>query len=237
VTRDNRAWAIDARNGRVRWQIPGLQASAGFAGGTGPAVSQSLAVFPFSSGEILAVLRRGGIRLWSGSISGQRLGRVYSSVGDFGANPVIAGNRVYAATQSGRLVALELNTGDRIWTARTGAYGQIAVAGNALWIVADDGQLMRIDTSNGQTIWSTALPHYREKRLKRRQSIHAHYGPVLAGGRLILASSDGLLRGFDPATGAALGAVDLPKGAATSPIVLNGTLYVITADGHLRAFR
>ena len=34
------------------------------------------------------------------------------------------------------------------------------------------------------------------------QGIYAHYGPVLAGGRLWVASSDGVLRGFEPVTGA-----------------------------------
>ena len=237
VTRDNRAWAIDAATGRIAWQIPGLAAAAGFAGGAGPAVSSTIAVFPFSSGELVAVLRRGGVRLWSGSVSGRHLGRVYSSIGDFAADPVIAGDRVYAGTQSGRLVAMELNTGDRIWTAKTGAGGPVAIAGNSLWLVSDDARLLRVDAGTGATLWDVQLPYFRDKRQKHRKGIHAHFGPLLAGGRIIVASSDGLMRTFDPSTGAALGTRALPSGAATAPIVVGGTLYVVTADGNLRAFR
>jgi hypothetical protein len=60
---------------------------------------------------------------------------------------------------------------------------------------------------------------------------------VLAGGRLIVATSDGALRQFDPAMGAALGDVALPEGAASAPVVAGSTLYIVTEDGRLNAFR
>ena len=68
-------------------------------------------------------------------------------------------------------------------------------------------------------------------------AVVAHFGPVLAGGRLIVASSDGLIRAFDPASGALAGSVELPGGAASAPAVAGGVLYVVTKDGKLRAFR
>jgi sugar lactone lactonase YvrE len=42
---------------------------------------------------------------------------------------------------------------------------------------------------------------------------------------------------FDPASGALAGQVALPGGAASNPIVVGGTLYVVTANGKLNAFR
>ncbi|MGB1006987.1 MAG: hypothetical protein ACPGVX_07405, partial [Thalassobaculaceae bacterium] len=36
----------------------------------------------------------------------------------------------------------------------------------------------------------------------KRAAVYAHYGPVLAGGRLVVASSDGVLRFFTPESGA-----------------------------------
>ena len=70
-----------------------------------------------------------------------------------------------------------------------------------------------------------------------QDSIHAHYGPVLAGGRLHVASSDGMLRSFDPASGALVGQAQIPGGAATAPVVAGQTLYVVSRDGQLHAFR
>ena len=65
----------------------------------------------------------------------------------------------------------------------------------------------------------------------------AHYGPVLAGGRLITVSSDGAMRQFSPQDGSLLATSAMPGGAATNPVVAGGTLYVVSKDGQLLAFR
>lgn len=237
ITRDNRALAIEIETGRIRWQLNGIAATAGFSGGAGPAVSASAAIIPFSSGELIAVLRQGGARLWSSSISGARVGRVYAAIGDFATDPVIVGSSVYAGTHAGRIVALEVNSGERLWTAPVGTLGQILADGASLWVVSDEGKLTRINRSNGEVLWSHDLPYFTEEKVKKRKGIHAHYGPILAGGRLVLASSDGYLRTFDPTSGAMLAQVPIPSGAATAPIIVGETLYLVSEDGALRAFR
>jgi outer membrane protein assembly factor BamB len=82
-----------------------------------------------------------------------------------------------------------------------------------------------------------ALPQATEGSFLVRPTRFAHFGPVVAGGRVIVASSDGVLRVFDPVSGALTGQVELPNGAASAPVVAGGVLYVIDRDGTLRAFR
>ena len=60
---------------------------------------------------------------------------------------------------------------------------------------------------------------------------------MIAGGRLILVSSDGFLREFDPASGALIATSELPGEAARAPVVPGGTLYVVTDNAQLHAFR
>ena len=60
---------------------------------------------------------------------------------------------------------------------------------------------------------------------------------MLAGGRLIVTSSDGIIRLFDPASGGVVGQVEIPGGAASAPVVAGGTLYVAGRDGKLYAYR
>ncbi|MFD2440238.1 PQQ-binding-like beta-propeller repeat protein [Paracoccus kondratievae] len=60
---------------------------------------------------------------------------------------------------------------------------------------------------------------------------------MLAGSRLYLASSDGYLRVFDPASGALIGTAQIPGGAAAAPAVAGQTLYVVTHGGQLIAYR
>ena len=235
--RDGAAWAIDTSNGRIKWQVAGPTVAASHTGGPGPAVSDKYAVFPFGTGDVLASFRKGGLRSWSSGLSGARLGLASTQVRDLTGQPVIEGSSVYLASSAGRMAAVDLNTGLRIWTAKQGSQGHILVAGGAVFAVSDAGNLIRLSKDDGALIWSTPLPKFTKKSVKSRAKIHAHYGPILAGGRLILASSDGLIRQFNPADGTLITTVDLPSGAASAPIVVNGTLYVLNTKGDLLAFR
>ena len=235
--RDGAAWAIDTSNGRIKWQVAGPTVAASHTGGPGPAVSDKYAVFPFGTGDVLASFRKGGLRSWSSGLSGARLGLASTQVRDLTGQPVIEGSSVYLASSAGRMAAVDLNTGLRIWTAKQGSQGHILVAGGAVFAVSDAGNLICLSKDDGALIWSTPLPKFTKKSVKSRAKIHAHYGPILAGGRLILASSDGLIRQFNPADGTLITTVDLPSGAASAPIVVNGTLYVLNTKGDLLAFR
>lgn len=237
VSRDSRAWAIDTDNGRIRWTMDGTPSPSSFSGGAGVAATPQMAVFPFPSGEVMAAFPRGGLRRWSSVVTGQRLGLAASNISDISGDPVISGNRVFVGNVAGRVVALDLTTGDRLWTAIEGSIGPVWPAGGSVFLVNDLNELVRLDAATGQTIWRVAMPHYVERRIGRRTSLYAHYGPIIAGGRLIVASSDGLLRQFDPVSGALVGTVELPGGASSNPVVAGGVLYVVNNDGKLLAFR
>ncbi len=237
ISRDNRAWAIDVSDGRVQWQLPGTPSVSGISGGAGPAVTDTVAIFPFASGELVAALRQGGVRVWGATVSGSRRGRAYANVTDIVADPVVVDDIIYTGNQSGRAVAISLNSGTRLWTANDGAYGPVWVAGGSVFLVSDEAELVRLDAETGTEIWSTELPYFKRANIRRRDAVFAHYGPVLAGGRLWVASDDGNLRSFDPETGALTGSTDIPGGAASNMAVAGGTLYVISDNGQLHAFR
>ena len=237
AARDSIGWAINAETGRIDWQGTGTPSNSGYVGGAGPAVTDELAIFPFISGELVATFRRGGLQRWNATVLGNRLGVAYAQISDLSADPVVAGNRVYASNPAGRLVAVDLGNGERLWTAREGTISTPAVAGGSLFFVSDRNALLRLDAAAGPPIWSQDLPFFEETRAKRQKTVFAHLGPVLAGGRLWLASSDGALRSFDPVSGAQVSSTPIRSGAATAPVVAGGVMYVVTKNGRLLAFR
>ncbi|PZX17602.1 outer membrane protein assembly factor BamB [Palleronia aestuarii] len=237
VARDATAWAIDVANGRVRWTEQGTPSLNGVVGGAAPAISGEMIVLPFASRELAGVLRQGGTRLWTANVAGTRLGEVYATIGDISGDPVIEGGRVYAGNPSGRTAAFDLRSGEQIWSARDGAMSPVLVAGGSVFSVSDQAELLRLDAATGERIWGTELPYLVPSRLSRRRGVVTHYGPILAGGRLWVASGDGRLRAFSPQSGALLAEIELPGGAATNPVVAGGALYVVSQDGQLLAFR
>lgn len=237
TTRNAVGWAVRAGDGKVMWQTNGNTSSSGVMGVSAPAVSGGTVVFPFNSGQLLAVEAQSGNTLWSAQVAGVRRGRSISVIRDMTGDPVISGGRVYAGTSSGRTDAFDLVTGMQDWSAADGANSPALPVGNAVFIVNDQAQLVRLDARNGAQVWAVDLPYYTDKKIKKQDKITASFGPVLAGGRLFVASSDGVLRVFDPASGALVGQAGIPGGAASAPVVAGRTLYVTGQDGQLHAFQ
>lgn len=237
VGRDATAWAINAKDGKVEWQTSGTPSPTGMVGSSAPAVTASTVLFPFGSGDIIAALKAGGTPVWSASIAGKRLGRGYTGVTDIAGDPVVDGAVTYVGNQSGRISALETATGTVLWSARDAAYGAVLPVGGSVFLVSDEAKLVRLDASTGEPIWSVDMPYFVPTRERKRAEITAHYGPVLAGGRLVVASGDGVIRMFNPTDGGLVGSVTLPGGAATAPALAGGMMYVVSRNGQLHAFR
>jgi outer membrane protein assembly factor BamB len=185
----------------------------------------------------VATLREGGLRVWSSTVAGQRRGAAYAGFSDITADPVVDGEVVYAGSPAGRVAAIDLRSGERLWTATEGAMSPVWPVGGSVFAVTDRGQLVRLDAADGSVIWAVDMPFFEAVRFRARQAVVAHHGPVLAGGRLLVASDDGAIRSFDPRDGRLLSAVPIRGGATTNPVIVDGTLYLVSGDGRLQAFR
>lgn len=237
VAADSTAWAIDANTGKTDWQLQGAPSPASMVGGAAPAVAGDLVLLPTPGGELIAARRDNGQIMWRSVVAGTRVGMAYSSIMDVTGDPVVQGDTVYVGNQSGRVVALDRTDGRQLWATQEAAYGPVWPVGGSVFLMSDRNRLVRLNARDGQMIWSQPLPLFTETRERRRAEIFPHYGPVLAGGRLIVGSGDGVIRSFDPVSGAMTAEVPLRGGAAVSPIVVGGRLYVVTRDGQLVAFR
>lgn len=237
VASDSTAWAIEAATGQTDWQLTGAPSPSSMVGGAAPAVAGDLVLFPTSAGELIAARRDTGQITWRRAVAGTRIGVAYAAVTDVTGDPVVQGDVIYVGNQSGRVMALDRTDGQPIWTADEAAYGPVWPVGGSVFLLSDRNRIIRLDAASGAFIWGQPLPLHTRDRERRRAEVHPHYGPVLAGGRLIVGSGDGVLRSFDPASGAQLAEAELRSGAAITPIVVGGTLYVVSRDGRLTAYR
>ena len=234
---DDTGWAVRKSDGRIQWQVAATPSLQNVLGTPAPVVNDQLAIFSFGSGEVQAVFRRGGLPRWNTAVVGKRPGRAMSSISDITSAPMLSGDTLYAGNQSGRLMALKLGSGQPAWTAREGAIGPVWPVGGSLFALTDLNELVRLDANDGSRIWGVPLPNFVKSKPKRQSEVYAHHGPVVAGGRVIVASSDGMLRSFDPRDGSLLGTTAIPGGATTAPVVAGGTLYLVSRKGQLHAFR
>ena len=134
------------------------------------------------------------------------------------------------------MVALELITGQRQWELNIAGISTPWVAGDWVFVVTDEAQAdLRLAPRTARSAGSTSCRSSRRRRRRRARSTIP--GPVLAGGRLILAGSNGTLINVDPATGASRARPASARAISLPPVVANSTLYVLDDDGRLHAFR
>jgi outer membrane protein assembly factor BamB len=237
VGRDGSGWAVNADTGRVMWTVAGPVGITGMVGAAGPTTSDTLVLFPFASGGLTAALKKSGVQVWQAPVTGQRVGRAYGGVTDITGDAVVQGGQTFVGTASGRTAALDTSSGERIWTASEGALNPPLVVGGSVFVVNDENRLVRLDAATGAEIWAVDMPYFTKAKAKKRKAIVPQFGPVLAGGRLVVAGGDGTLRLFDPVDGTLVGEADVPGGAAGAPALAGGVLYVVSANGQLHAFR
>ncbi len=83
--------------------------------------------------------------------------------------------------------------------------------------------------------WVRPLPRFEDE--EDQEDPIQWFGPVLAGDRLILLGSHHVALSVSPYTGEELGYLDLPAAPAVAPVVAQDTLYVLTENADLLAFR
>ena len=235
VTVDNQLHALDARDGAKQWAQAGISEVASLLGGSSPAVDQGVVVAPFSSGELMAMRVESGRPVWTDTLTSVRRADAVSQLADIRALPVMDRGRVYAISHSGRMAAIDLRTGARVWDITLASTQTPWIAGDFLFVLSTQNELACLTRGDGRIRWVRQLPLWQDEKKERDRIFWV--GPVLAGDRLVVAGSDGNLLSISPYDGGLLGQVDVSGPVRLSPIVANKTLYVLTEDADLIAFR
>jgi len=235
TSQDNQIYSLKMADGTTNWSSAASLEIAGVFGSAAPAIASGTVVAGFSSGELNAYRYENGRVVWQDALSRTSMSTGVASLSDIDADPVIDGGQVFAVGQGGRMVALELNSGQRLWELNIAGISTPWVAGEWVYVVTDAAKLIAISRANGKIRWINQLPHYQKEKSKRGQI--SYVGPVLAGGRLIVAGSNGVLVNVDPDTGSFQSQTNVGAGVSLGPVVANSTLYVLDDRGRLNAYR
>lgn len=235
LTLDDRVQAFTAGTGEREWGYQAASAATTLLGQAAPAVSEGLVVCGFGSGDLVALRAESGALAWSDSLASSRGRTSLVDLSAIRALPVVDQGRVYAIGAGGLLVELDLRSGRRIWERDVGGIQTPWLAGDWLFVLTLEQMVAAIGRRDGRVRWLREMPRY-ENPEKKRDPLYWS-GPVLAGGKLVVAGSDERAYSIDPADGKLLGQVDLPGAAAVTPIAASGTMFIVTDDGTLQAYR
>ena len=109
------------------------------------------------------------------------------------------------------------------------------MAGNRVFLIDQNNRVVSLDRTTGRIDWATQMEKY--KKPEDREGVIKWVGPVYAGGRLLAFSSEGDTVELDPATGASRGGFKISDSVRVSPTIAGESLYLLTNNGTLSAWR
>ncbi|MCC0014944.1 MAG: PQQ-binding-like beta-propeller repeat protein [Rhodobiaceae bacterium] len=225
VSATNVVHAFNTADGSEAWTFTGIPETAGILAPSSPAVSGNRVIVPYSSGEIIGFDASEGKPIWSDQLTGQSRFSTVSGIRDVAARPVVSGDTVYAVGVGGRLAAVEIRDGNRLWGANIASASTPAVSGNTIFVATLDNRLVAVNRNDGTFRWAVKLP-----------KADSWVGPLLAGNALWLGSSDGHILRANPADGSTISDTKLGKAVLIPPIAASGRVLILDDSGRLNVF-
>ena len=235
VSQDNQVFALKVENGQTAWTDSATLEAAGVFGVAAPALGRGTIVAGFSSGELSALRYENGRVVWQDQLARTSITTSVASISDIDASPVIDNDRVYAIGQGGRMVAMDLAAGQRMWELNVGGGDTPWVAGEWIFVLTDESKLLCISRATGRVRWLTQLDRFRNK--KKKENPIQWSGPVLAGGRLWVVSDRGEILGVQAVDGVVRDTIKGSGDFQLAPIVANNMLVTMDRKGTITAYR
>ncbi len=242
LTLNNTLETLDGKTGEKIWSHAGATEIAGILGSASPAVRDGIVVAPYSSGEIVGLRAETGEVLWSDNLVSLRQTEGLKGLAHIRAHPVIDDQQVYAISHSGRMVALNLETGERLWEQEIGGISAPAVAGDFLFVVSSQGDLICLEKITGKIKWVKVLsdfipvPEHEMDEKPTKPQIH-WIGPLLTQDLLLVTGSNHETLQISPQTGDLIGVIQSGEKVLIPPIVANKALIFVTDNGYIKVLR
>lgn len=230
VNINNELQTLNSKTGEVLWTHAGLPEATGLLGGGVPAVENNIVIVPYSSGELYALRVENGYPVWTDTLSSTASTDSLSSISHIRARPLVYQGILYAVSHGGRMAAIDVNSGIRLWQKDISSIRTPALVGNYLYLISINNELVCLDRQSGDIIWTTNLP------MTDGSNKITWAGPIMTSQGLLIAGSNGDLDFYSPRDGKKGHSVDTGQKFSLSPIVVDKKIYTLSDSADVTAW-
>ena len=221
--------ALNPENGEQKWVTESDVPPLTLRGVSAPAADSGGALIGTPSGKLKVSILETGMVAWETQIASPSGATELERIVDIDVKPLVFGGNVFVVSYNGTLSAVELRTGQVIWTREYGSYRNISIDGNRLFVVDNSSNIFAIDRRSGVELWSNV-------GLKDRNITSA----TPHGDYVVVGDMFGFIHWFTKDEGKlvaqlAVGDDDEDEAIFTGPISADNILYVQTRDGKVAA--
>ncbi len=194
-----------------------------------PTVTANAVIVGTNAGQVVAVDRASGRRLWRFATEGAAHDFSFkdNDTRSVVTAAIVTGDVVIAGGRDGNIYGIDKRTGTERWReTHDGGSWILGLASDARTFYSGSGSALIVqaaDPSTGKEIWRTATGN-------------AMFGGLARAGNVLVSNgNNGNLFGFDAATGAQLWRFRLPDMTLSSPLVTPGAIFTGGDDGSVYA--
>jgi outer membrane protein assembly factor BamB len=206
------------------------------AGGASPSfdAENNIVVAGFSNGEIVILNANIGTPLWAHSLVSNQKVSSATEINTISSYPIVEEGNIYAISNSNKMLALDIRTGDVIWEKEIGSMQNMLLAGDYLFVISNRNILYAIDKYEGDIVWSLDIKnHIADKDIKGE--IYSSQ-PVMINGDILLAFSNGQVFKINAYKGNLVAKMDLGVDISNGLIVAKGNVVGISDDADVIVF-
>jgi outer membrane protein assembly factor BamB len=224
---DGRVFGLDAVSGRRLWihdrNVPLLT----LRGNTDLLIRGGVVFVGYDDGAVVSLRLADGSQIWSQTIVSPEGRTELDRLADIGQQMVIIASDLIVSSYKSRVVSLAADSGRLLWFKDISSATGVQVDRTNLAVSEKNGNLWMLDRRNGATTWR--LDQMTNRGLTR---------PAFYGNYVVVGDKEGYLHWLDSDIGSFVARVRAGKdGFAAAPLSVGTTLYVLTHDGELIAYR
>ena len=224
---DGRVFGLDATNGRRLWIYDHSVPLLTLRGNADLLVRAGIAFVGYDDGSVVSLRISDGSVVWNQTIVSPEGRTELDRLADIGQRMVFIASDLIVSSYKSRLVSLAADSGRMLWFKDIASVTGVQVDRTNLAISERNGDLWMLDRRNGSTQWKI-------DRLTNRDLTR----PAFYGNYVVVGDIEGYLHWIDTEIGSFAARVRAGKdGFAAAPLAVGTTLYVLTRDGDLVAFR
>ena len=229
INQDNRLLCLNTDDGSRIWDIRAVSSFIKTQNLLSLSVSKEGHIVMLSSfGDLIKVNANEGRMYWSVNVAGSTS---YSTDFFRSSEIVISDNDIIFSTSSS-IFSFNLTTASLNWKKQINSKNTPIVDGNHVFLVSDNGFFLNIDKNSGKIIWSTNILKILKK--KKRNTLIS--GFILGSGKIYATTANGYLVVCSASSGKREYFKKIGEVITSSPIINNGSLYILTAESRIWGF-
>jgi outer membrane protein assembly factor BamB len=224
---DGRVFGLDEDNGRRIWIYDHSVPLLTLRGNADVLVHAGIAFIGYDDGTVVSLRVEDGSMLWNQTVISPEGRTELDRLSDIGGQMVIVASDLIVASYKNRLVSLAADSGRMLWFKEIASSSGVVVDRTRLALSDRHDDLWLLDRRNGSTFWK--IDRLTNRGLTR---------PTFYGSYVVVGDMEGYLHWLDVELGAFVARTHVAKnGFAAAPLSVGTTLYVLTNNGDLVAYR